>query len=323
MIELLERAVLVAIVTSLGAAAAVSLGARFASRLRALPPDRRTLAIEVALVLPWIAPAIVLGAALAPSAAALLWPSFDHCAVHDDLHDHLCLIHPPSDTSAAWWAALGALFLVPTSVRATRAASGLWRAHRDIAAIRLAARPAGDGTMRLESELPICAVVGLTRPAILVSDGARAAIGPGDLVIMLAHERAHVARRDVLRHALARLAAAALAPRAAQALLDELRIAREQACDEAAAAACGERLRVAEAILSAARIFGDHPALAGDAVAAFGPGALQARVSSLLADPLTVPRIAISAAAGALAGVLAALPTLHHVLETLLGALLR
>lgn len=323
MIDLLERAVIVAVLTGAAASSAVSLCAAQPAWLGRLPPGHRALAIEALLALPWLAPAVVLGAALAPSFLALAWPALDHCGAHDDLHDHFCLLHPPRHDTVSSWTALASLVSGALLVRVLRVAARLRRAHASTARVRLAASPAADGTLSVPSDVPLCAVIGLTSPVILVSDGVRARVSSSHLEIMLAHERAHVARRDVLRHALALLATAAHAPRTARVLLDELAVAREQCCDEAAAVAAGDRIGVAEAILHAARVFGAHPALSEDAAAAFGPRAISSRVSYLLADPVAVPRRAIWSLLGVIALVVGWLPAIHHGLETLLCAVLR
>lgn len=322
MMEMFERALVVVVLTFVAAGAAVRGAALLGGPMRALPPRHRVLFLEAALALPWVLPALVVGAALAPSLLALLWPGLDHCAAHDDVHDHFCLLHPPHPSFTSWLVALCLLSVLPVGARILRAAQRLARAHVDIAALRRAARAGDDGTMRVPTDLPLCAVVGLTRPAILLSDGARSRVSPQHLSVMLAHERAHVARRDVPRHALALLAASALGPDLARSLLSGLAIAREQACDEAAAEALGDRSSVAEAIVRTAGIFGAHPALPDGAAAAFGPDAIESRVTSLLADPVPLPRLASAAVLAAVVLTAAALPAVHHVLETLLGALL-
>ncbi len=322
MIELLQRAAIVGVLIGIATALGVHLLARASRPFRGLPPRHRAVALETALALPWLVPLVVLGAALAPSILASFWPALDHCAAHDDHHDHFCLLHPPHGGSVHVWTLLAMVCLVPVGLRLVRTVRRLVEAHAAIREVRRAARPAADGTLRIETDLPMCAAIGLTDTAVLVSDGARSRVSVEHLAIMLAHERAHVARRDVLRHALALLAATAHAPSTGVAFLHELAVAREQACDEAAAHAHGDRLSVAEAILHAARVFGADPALPSAASAPFGPAALASRVASLIEDPLSLPRAAKPSVLGALAITTLALPAVHHVLETLLDAVL-
>lgn len=320
--ELFARALIAVLLISIATVLAVRIAKPSRASFGRLPPRQRVVAIELALALPWLVPAVVVGAALAPSILALLWPAMDHCGAHDDQHEHFCLMHPPHGATSSGWAALALVLVVPAVLRLIEAARGLARARAEVERVRLAARRGVDGTLRVASDLPMCAAIGLSDTAILVSDGARARVSAAQLAIMLDHERAHVARRDVLRHALALLAASAHSPATAKALLDELSVAREQACDEAAAAVTGDRLSVAEAILHAARVFGSAPALPTMASAAFGPDAIASRVTALLADPLPLPGAAIPAVALAITITVGLLPGVHHALETLLGALL-
>ena len=105
-------------------------------------------------------------------------------------------------------------------------------------------------------------------------------------------------------------------------LLDELGLAAEEACDEAAAASCGARLDVAEAIVAVERSLAPYSGGAlGAAVVAFGERAVTRRVESLLAPPRRAGSLRVALVIGACValGLAAAAPHVHHLAESVLS----
>jgi beta-lactamase regulating signal transducer with metallopeptidase domain len=146
-----------------------------------------------------------------------------------------------SGAIAAW--AVGVIVLLASSLRAARRARAWRRAGepvRDpglVTTARIAAAASGlRGVPRvlLVSGLPSPLVVGLLRPAVLLPSEALGRLGAGELEMVLEHEMAHIARRDlwlgfvpaVARRVFFFHPLAWLAER-------EYAIARESACDEA------------------------------------------------------------------------------------------
>lgn len=175
---------------------------------------------------------------------------------------------------------------------------------------------------RISSRRPFSLTSGFWRPEIWVSTGLSEALAPAQLEVVVAHERAHARRRDSLRRLLAAVGSLPHLPPIRRALRDELALASEQACDEAAGREVGDRLAVAEAILAVERLLArapQHPALS-----AFGGSAVEARLESLLAAEAAPPGGGGWFAAGVALFALAllALP-LHHATEHALGLLLR
>ena len=183
---------------------------------------------------------------------------------------------------------------------------------------------------------PLAVAAGLWRPRTFVSTGLVEALDPDELEVVLAHERAHVRRRDGLWNAAAEFFAFGQWPSVRRALRADLELACEQACDESAAERIGDRLRVAAALLaverlrhrvgSAARMH--EPGGAGiDALAgpAFARGDLGARVAFLLddADEGRWQRWLVPAMAAALGlSMIVFSDPLHHWTETMLHHLL-
>lgn len=160
--------------------------------------------------------------------------------------------------------------------------------------------------------------MGWLRPRTLVSTTLARALSASELEVVLAHEGEHVRRRDPLRRLLAGLGTRVAGARVQATLLRAFDLATERACDEAAAGFVGDRLRVAQAILSVeAMVIGDHPE--GAVAVGMGGSSVAARVESLLAPPRAL-QVWPGRRVG-LVGVLAlglAAQIVHHQLEHLI-----
>lgn len=295
-------------------AVAVSL---LRARVLACDPVTRHRALSLLAALPLAIGATLALSASLPALLSLLVPALDHCDLHDDHHAHLCFVHAPHTISPVVSLLLVALAAIG-AWRIIRGARRLHRARQLLRALVASCEPTDvPGVSMVESPLPICVAAGLLRPRILIARRLLHDWDPEQREIVLAHERAHVRRRDALVAALARVACAFHLPGIGKWLVDELAVAAEQACDEAAAQAVGDRDEVAAAIVTVQRAW-----LHGGAVPVLGPGfaidALERRVRSLLADPLpprslALPRFCLLALSlAALAGA----STLHHVAES-------
>ena len=303
---------------AVGTSLAVALAWRAAApRLRALPPAFRSNLTWATAAAPTLVPTLLLAACVAPGLVGLLTGTSDHCLHHAD-HPHLCLVHL---TATLRGPLVAALMLGGAALGIAVLRTG-WRVarHRErLAALTAASHRATDPDRHVvRSARPFSFAAGLFRPEIWVASSLEEALSPGQLAAVLAHERAHLERRDPLRSTLAVALSWPLWPGTRREILAELELAGEQACDEAAGRRLGDRLRVAETILAVERLLGAPPSPADTAVSAFGGSNVDARVRSLLAEPGRggLPR-ALSWAALALAAL--ALPlgadALHHGTE--------
>ncbi|NML64602.1 hypothetical protein HHL22_05225 [Hymenobacter sp. RP-2-7] len=148
-------------------------------------------------------------------------------------------------------------------------------------------------------------VLGYLRPAILLPLGAVAGLPPALLEALLAHELAHIVRRDyVLNLALAATEAVFFYHPAVWFMAGCLRAERENCCDDQAAALCGgDALRVARALAALAELevaAAPAPRLALAAAGVGGRGSLLARVRRLALGRPQAPTLT----EGLLAGVL-------------------
>jgi len=275
-----------------------------------------------------VAPATLAGAAfvavLLPSVLAIAWPRLDHCLVHDDHHLHLCFVHPPMH-AASW--ALSTVVLAATMWVLFRAATAL---VRFAAALRLVSRLRRSavveprlGVLVLPLTEPLCMLLGIWAPSIVVSQGFLTATTTQELEVALHHERAHLKRRDILVRVLAHAATIFVWKRQRRLVLQALELAAEQSCDEAAARQTGDRLCVAETILRVERLLSRIPNRLAPAAASFGGEAVSHRVAALLDPPATGGSVLRETLAFSvlLLSILAASEHIHHCTESVMALL--
>lgn len=311
---------------ALGSLASAGLLAVIKPALALWEPRSRHRVLVLLALLPWGVAALLWLATALPSALALLQSGVDHCPVHDDGHAHLCFVHLPHLPGNP--APLLAMVFLSAylAIRLTLAAAAILRPARLAQTLlRSASTRWGGDVAVVTAEQPLGVAVGLLYPQVLISQGLIDRLTADDLELVIAHERAHVRRRDALMTALVRVLAVAQLPGLGRWLLRELAIAAEQACDEEAGRVAGDRLAVAAAILAVARA-ADHgrPAPFGGFAMGAGHLAVERRVEALLqpsagSEAALWPWIA-GFCALALASGLAA-DGLHHAAESLLSAL--
>lgn len=145
------------------------------------------------------------------------------------------------------------------------------------------------------------AVLGWLRPVILVPASALAGLAPRQLEAVLAHELAHVRRHDYLVNLLQTMIETLLFYHPAVWWVSrQVRVERENCCDDLAVAVCGDRLVYARALadLEGLRTASPRLAMAADG----GPGgSLLARVRRLAGVPAPPARRPPAGLAGGLA----------------------
>jgi hypothetical protein len=316
----------VAGVALLAAGALCAVAFRWArARMALLAPRARERALIAWVASPWVLAGLGTLGCFLPSLLDWLGGAPDHCGVHGGHHLHLCFHHAGALERSVAAGALGCLVALATLGAAVALAVWGWRYLRLVGGLEALSEADVDaGYLRVATRRPLALTLGLLRPQVFLSEGLEDAMPPEDLAAVVAHEEAHVVRRDGLR----KLAVAALSlpfpPQTRTALLAEYAATCEESCDVRASEVVGEPARVARAILAAARLGEgwEHP----DPVLAcrFAPGHVERRVRALLATKWPGSGASWTAGfGGALAG--AGLGTglaarhLHHAVETALA----
>jgi len=286
-------------------------------------PGARHRAVVMLAALPAGSALVLLFAASLPSVLALAAPWLDHCTVHGGDHAHLCFVHLPEVGIRLGLLAALAYLVLRGAIRVARAGAGFVRAGRIVAALERSGEPSGMHDLTLvEAEQPICVAAGLFRPRILMSRGLFGLLVTEERAIVLAHERAHIRRRDIVVSAVVRGLTALHLPAASRWLRSELAVAAEQACDEEAAVEYGDRLVVAATILKVERAMraASTGALAPVAMA-FGLTAVERRVEALLGapEPARSLRLPVAMMGGAVLAALLLADELHHLTESVLS----
>jgi Zn-dependent protease with chaperone function len=300
----------------------LALWPRLERSLARLHPRRRARRLAAIAWLPATLPTAALALCLLPGLLGLLSGRGDHCPEHLD-HLHLCLVHSALSLSPVLLAGLAVFVTLSARVlaRALGSAIASRRERRRLRANESRTPLAADVRVS-RSPIPFALTGGGLRPRIWLSSSLVEALTSEEREVVIAHERAHAERRDPLGLALAAAVSILHPRRSRRALLAELALACEQACDERAAERVGDRLCVAETLLRVERLVGGgrRPRRAEPLRAELVGSTVPGRVRSLLAGALPDPgpaRAAPLAGAIALLAVLAAKPT-HHAAEHLL-----
>ncbi len=207
-----------------------------------------------------------------------------------------------------------------------------WRTHRLWQTWRRTAEPVRLGNVsisswRIDSGVPIVAVIGIIRPRLVIDASVLANCDEAELAAIVAHECGHLRRRDNLRRM---LFAAMPAPWMPAHLHERWREATEQAADDLAAAQSGDRLHLASALVRVAHLAQQAPSRQPwppylPASALYRGEALEQRVKRLLTTPNSPPtgsrRTGLLIGATALALAFAAQRQVHDLMELIVATL--
>ncbi len=281
---------------------------------------RRSELVVALAVVPAVVAFLLVVAVVAPSLLHVAGVLRDHCNIHDH-HPHLCAVHYPD--TPAFLVGLGGLLLGLTLLRALFLARAKGAARRCVRDLEALTHPEPGSDLRVvPSDRPLCFAVGLWRPRVFMSQGLMDRLPKPMVAILLAHERAHLRRRDPLLLSLLPWSGLLGLPGSQAAVLAAFRAAAEDACDAAAARSFGA-LNVASSLVATARLVGRAPPMGA---LGFGDGDVERRVLRLLDGgsedvptrvlPLGVGLVLVSVSVCVLLH-----QELHHGVETLLHLL--
>jgi len=245
------------------------------------------------------------------------------CSSHVNSLFHLCVWHPGGSAGGPLLWALLAGLAAYAGWLAVRAALGLWRARQQLMAmLRLSRRPDAAGRVHvLDVEQPMALAYGIGPGHILLSTALMRHLDDTQLQVVLAHEKAHLAHRDVPYRLLAGVLSGIQLPGVRRRLLRDLDLALEQCCDAAAARAVGCPLTVAETIVAVEKMFRSQADLPRPLSMAFFANFVPERVEALLApERPTAPYLGTALGVGVVAFCSLSTGWLHALTESLVSA---
>jgi Zn-dependent protease with chaperone function len=287
-------------------------------------PETRARLAFLAAVSPVLVPSGVVLLCALPGLLGALTGAGDHCSGHGT-HPHFCPVHATLAMTPLLGLGLAAFATLVASQIVQTAFFGLALAREQRWLERRRVGELEPGVHLLSGDTPIALTCGVAAPEIWLAQGLLGALDEQDRSVVLAHERAHVARRDPARFLAASVASRLLFPSVRADVLRALRLSAEQACDARAAECIGDDLQVAATLLRVERLMQRAPRALAFAVTLVD-ASLPARIAALVSrsEQTTTHR-----ASGrrwpwilAVAALLLASPV-HHLAEHALEALLR
>lgn len=140
---------------------------------------------------------------------------------------------------------------------------------------------------------PFCFVMGVRHPRLVLSTAVLDGLSATQLAAVVAHERAHLDRRDNAWRVIAQLASLAHLPGLGRRAYARWAFAAEVACDQIAAATLGSRYTVADALVRFQRLLNDRggteQGLSRLGATFLQAGALDRRVRLLVEKPRPRP----------------------------------
>ena len=237
-----------------------------------------------------------------------------HC--HDDCQAHAPLIGIP------WLAEIGLLLILLITLNMARHLIGNLRAASRLRAQLALVEQSGDGYRLLDDPQPFVFTLGWWRNLIYITRGLLEECSAEELAIILAHEQAHVRRRDNVRLLLARLFLLPLPRPLRKRLFADLHLLIESACDFDAARLHGST-EVAAALLHVQKLVPARRQIQTYSIASAFTGAEVAqRIHALLEAPSASRWQQVGLQLSVLTLILMSfglVDPLHHGIELLIG----
>lgn len=197
----------------------------------------------------------------------------DHC--HGDCGDHVPLINSP------WLAGAGVCLLFAlVAGLAVHFSLSLSRGIKMRRQLKLLTTP-DQGFQRVNSPVAAVFTLGWWQPEVYVSSALLSHCQQQDLSVILAHEKAHLTRRDNLALLLVKVFTCMLPRRLQQDVLADMHLLCEQACDFASAKR-HKPVQVAETLVRIGRLLKSQHTGHAEVTTHFDGSDLELRVQALL-----------------------------------------
>lgn len=257
-------------------------------KLTSLPCQIRSKILTV-----WILSPVFLAVALSLSGVVFSWiesheMATEHCISHNNSMAHLCWFEPVVHISDYLWIGGMSLMALVIVFNAYKGINLLLKQWRFQSILRTVSEQQENNVFRIASEHFLVFSSGLLSPQVFISSQLLEQLSAEEIDVVLAHEQAHCQRRDVLRRLLLSFAGLFHLPATRQYLLNDLELAHEQICDNAAVQKVANRLLVAETIIKVARQLQLLKTNSQMGIASFDGSHIDIRIQQLLEQPKPV-----------------------------------
>lgn len=297
------------------AAIASSLLSHYMFQARLPPAERARRSLTLAAIPLLASSTLLVAVAFMALGKAVGWV-VDHCVWHAPGHPHLCFEHLPAISLGTTEAAVALTILLAAGWRAGRFICSQHQ-HRTQTRSLLHLSPGTGRLRRTSDELPYAFAADAGAPCVVMSRGLLNQLDRRQRRIVLAHELAHLRRRDLILTTVIEWLLLFHLPSAARRIRHAWQQALEERADDLAAARYG-RAAVAETLLRVVRLHRGQPV---PGLAASGADVIR-RVDRLVTTPAPLtPGPIVSGSIGLTAALAVYLASTHHFLETMLGYL--
>tara|TARA_R110000824_G_scaffold399102_1_gene604025 strand:+ start:69201 stop:70208 length:1008 start_codon:yes stop_codon:yes gene_type:complete len=226
--------------------------------ISSLNPTLQARIVFLWSILPILTVFIILFLALLPSLFQITGISNDHCLGHIEGHLHFCLAHrnAPVNSLFVWIPAI--IFLAHLSYIALNFLVDICETVRFKNKLSSLIPESEKDIVVLDTNTPLALSCGLLKQTIYLSKGLLKCLTEEEKNIIIAHEKAHIWRRDALAKLFSRSLSLMHFPGTRSSLLNHLTLACEQSCDNAAAEKNGDNKKVAELLLKVERLYQGH-----------------------------------------------------------------
>jgi len=238
----------------------------------------------------WLLSPIFIAIVLSLSGVLFSWMeshemATEHCISHNNSMAHLCWFDPVVHISDYLWTGGISLMVLVIVFNAYKGIKLMLKHRHFQTTLHAVSEQQENNVFRIASEHFFVFSSGLFLPQAFISSQLLEQLSTKELEVVLAHEQAHCQRRDVLRRLLLGFAGLFHLPAIRQHLLNDLELAHEQICDNAAVQKVANRVLVAETIIKVARQLQILTPKSKIGIASFDGSHIDIRIQQLLEQP--------------------------------------
>ncbi len=241
----------------------------------------------------WLLSPVFFGVTLSLSGVLFSWmdsheTATKHCISHNNSMAHLCWFDPVVHAADYFWIGGICLMALVIVFNAYKGIHIMLKYRYFQSTLRAVSQQQENNVFRVVSKHFFVFSSGLFSPRAFISSQLLEQLSAEELDVVLAHEQAHCQRRDVLRRSLLSLAGLFHLPATRKHLLNDLELAHEQICDNAAVRKVGNKFIVTETIIKVTRYLQLLTPNSKTGTTSFDGSHIDVRIQQLLEQPKPV-----------------------------------